>query len=60
MHNDKKRLKKLNCNEEIRVTVLLMHLLALFCWCITEFKKWLKKDKTVNTQDKTGEPSWIR
>lgn len=33
---------------------------ALFCWCIRELRKWLKKDTTVNTQDKTGEPRWTR
>lgn len=42
------------------VTALLVGLFALFCWCIPELKKWLEKDKTVNIQDKTGEPSCTR
>lgn len=42
------------------VTALLVGLFALFCWYIREFKKWLKKDKTVHIQDKTGEPSCTR
>lgn len=57
----KKEKKILSCNEEIKSYCFVGGFVcALFCLCIKELRKWLKKDKRVNIQDKTGQPSWTR